>query len=140
MNLRIQTDCFNIDWELVPEILKRVNMGYYDGETHRIAFENSYAVVFAFDEDRMIGFGRALSDGAYQAALYDIAVLPEYQGQALGRTIVENILCHLPECNIILYAAVGKEGFYEKLNFRKLKTGMGLFQNAVLMHKKGITE
>lgn len=140
MNLRIQDHCQNIDWELVTETLKRVNMGYFDGEIHRKAFENSYAVSFIFAEDQLIGFGRALSDGVYQAALYDIAVWPEYQGQGVGRLIVENLLACVPHCNVILYAAVGKEPFYQKLNFKRLKTGMSLFQNPLVMQEKGFTE
>lgn len=140
MNIRIQKDCSNIDWKLVTETLKRVNMGYFDAETHQKAFENSYGVIFLFDEDKLIGFGRALSDGAYQAAIYDIAVVPKYQVQGLGRLIVENLLARLPQCNVILYAAVGKEGFYQKLGFKRLKTGMGMFQNPALMQQKGLTE
>lgn len=140
MNLQIQHDCSKIDWELVKETLKRVNMGYFDAETHKKAFENSYAVIFVFAEDKLVGFGRALSDGAYQAALYDIAVVPEHQGQGIGRIIVEGLLERINHCNVILYAAVGKEDFYQKLNFKRLKTGMGLFQNPLLMQSKGFTD
>lgn len=140
MSLRILQDCSNIDWELVKETLKRVNMGYFDAETHKKAFENSYAVIFVFDENKLVGFGRALSDGAYQAALYDIAVVPEYQGLGIGRMIVKGLLERIPSCNVILYAAVGKEKFYQKLNFKRLKTGMGLFKNPLLMQSKGFTE
>ncbi|AHF07581.1 GNAT family N-acetyltransferase [Desulfitobacterium metallireducens] len=140
MNLRIQQDCSNIDWEWVRATLKRVNMAYFNAEIHKKAFENSYAVVFIFDEDKLIGLGRALSDGAYQATLYDIAVLPEFQGQGIGRLLVENLLARLPKCNVILYAAVGKEEFYQKLGFKRLKTGMGMFLNQKLMQQKGFTE
>lgn len=140
MNLQIQHDCSKIDWEFVKETLKRVNMGHFNAETHKKAFENSYAVIFVFAEDKLVGFGRALSDGAYQAALYDIAVVPEYQGHGIGRIIVEGLLEHINHCNVILYAAVGKEEFYQKLNFKRLKTGMGLFQNSLLMQSKGFTD
>ncbi len=88
----------------------------------------------------MIGFGRAISDGAYQAAIYDVAVNPEFQKKGLGNIIIENILERLPECNIILYASPGKEGFYIKNDFRKMKTGMALFTNAQTMSEKGFTE
>lgn len=140
MNLRIQQDCSNINWDRVAETLKTVGMAYYDGEVHRQAFENSHSVLFVFDEDELIGFGRAISDGTYQAALYDIAVLPKYQGQGLGKMIVEGIIRRNPQCSYILYAAVGKESFYRKMNFRKMKTGMALFSNAEEMEKRGFTE
>ncbi len=140
MEITLQLDCSNIDWNNVSEILKRVGMGYYDGEVHRKAFENSHSVVFAFDGKQMIGFGRAISDGAYEAAVYDIAVVPEYQGKGVGKAIMESIIQRLSHCNIILFASPGKEPFYKKLNFRKMKTGMALFVNEELMCSKGFTE
>jgi hypothetical protein len=39
-----------------------------------------------------------------------------------------------------LYANVGKETFYEKLGFRRLKTGMAKFVKAELMASRGFTE
>lgn len=88
----------------------------------------------------MIGFGRAISDGAYQAALYDCAVTHEYQGKGLGRLIVHELLKYLKGFNVILYASPGKEGFYEKQGFRKMKTGMAFFIHRESMSEKGFTE
>lgn len=140
MELRTQYNCNNIDWNRIPQILKTVGMGSYEAETHKKAFENSYTVVFVFDGDKLIGFGRAISDGAYQAGLYDIAVLPEYQGKGIGKMIVTDIIKSLPNCNFILYAAVGKEGFYERQGFRRMRTGMALFLKADEMQKNGFTD
>jgi ribosomal protein S18 acetylase RimI-like enzyme len=140
MNLRIQYNCIDIDWDLVSDILKNVGMAYFEGEVHKKAFENSYTVVFVFDEDKLIGFGRAISDGAYQAAIYDIAILPQYQGKNIGSIIVRSIVKCSPQCNFILYAAPGKEAFYEKLDFRKMKTGMAMFLDSEKMQEKGFTE
>lgn len=139
MNLKLQYNCLDIDWNSVSKLLKTVGMAYFEGALHKKAFENSHPVVFAFDEDKLIGFGRAVSDGVYQAAIYDVAVLPEYQGKKVGATIVNSIIERIPQCNVILYAAPGKEGFYEKLSFRKMKTGMALFLNTE-MRNKGFTE
>ena len=104
-------------------------MSYVDEEIHRQSFENSHTVVFIFDDKKLIGFGRAISDGVRQAAIYDVAILPEYQGIGIGKLIIENIINDSPTCNFILYASPGKEGFYESLGFKRLKTGMGLFIN-----------
>lgn len=139
MKLKIQYNCLNIDWNYVSEILKTVGMAYCEGEMHKRAFENSHTVIFAFDDDKLIGFGRAISDGIYQAAIYDVAVLPEYQGKNVGRSIVNGILKCIPQCSFILYASPGKEIFYEKLNFKKMKTGMALFSNEEKMQKNGFT-
>ncbi len=88
----------------------------------------------------MIGCGRALSDAAFQSAIYDIALLPEYQGNGLGKLLVEEILKQLPESNVILYASPGKEAFYERFGFTRLKTGMGKFLNPERMRVKGMLE
>jgi len=140
MNFRLQYDTKNIDWDLVVDTLQKVGMASYSTETHKRAFENSYTVVFVFDEDLMVGFGRAISDGEYQAAIYDIAVLPGYQGKGIGKIIVQAIVANTPSCNFILYASPGKEKFYEKEGFKRMKTGMALFLNARQMQEKGFTE
>lgn len=140
MNFKIQHSSLNVNWNDVSKILKNVGMAYYKAEVHKKAFENSYIVVFVFDSDKLIGFGRAISDGMYQAAIYDVAVLPEYQGRNVGRRIVDEIVKDIPQCNFILYASLGKEAFYEKLNFRKMKTGMAFFCNSEKMQAKGFIE
>jgi ribosomal protein S18 acetylase RimI-like enzyme len=140
MNLRLQFDTSNIEWKLVPEILKIAGMSYREREVHRMAFGNSYAVVFVFDEEKLIGFGRAISDGTCQSAIYDVAVLPDYQGKGIGKMIIEGVIEHCPNCSFILYASPGKEKFYEKLNFRKMKTGMALFKDGERMKQRGFTE
>ncbi|WP_346879495.1 GNAT family N-acetyltransferase [Clostridium sp. UBA3061] len=140
MNIKIEKNCDNVDWSLIPEILKLGGMRYFDEATHKKAFENSYIAIFVYDNDNLIGFGRALSDGVYQGAIYDVAILPQYQGKGIGKLIVSTILESLPGCNVILYAAMGKEGFYNSFNFRKMKTGMALFNNAENMKEKGFIE
>ena len=127
MELTYQKDCTNIDWERVPELLNKIGMSFVDTDKHRISFENSYAVVFVYDEKKMIGFGRSISDGVRQSALYDIAIDPMYQGYGIGRKVVDILLDATPDCNFVLYASPGKEDFYRKLGFKKMKTGMMIF-------------
>ncbi len=140
MNIKFQYNCLNVDWNDVSNILKEVGMTYFEGEMHKKAFENSHTVVFAFDGRKLIGFGRAISDGVYQAAIYDIAVLPEYQGKKIGSAIINHILRITPDCNFILYASPGKEIFYEKQNFKQMKTGMALFLNSEKMKIRGFID
>ena len=140
MDIEIKLSCSGVNWKLVADTLRKVEMGYHDPGLHKKAFENSYVTVFLYHDNRMIGFGRAISDGAYQAAIYDVAVNPDFQKKGLGNIIIENILERLPECNIILYASPGKEGFYIKKGFRKMKTGMAKFIKSDVMSKRGFTE
>jgi len=137
VSIALQFDCLNIDWQEVNHLLKETDLAAYPPETLQRAFENSYAVVFALENSRVIGSGRALSDGAYQAALYDCAVLPDYQGKGIGRMIIDAILKRIADCNIILYASPGKETFYERFSFQRMRTGMALFLNLDQMRQRG---
>ncbi len=139
-DITLRHDCAGVDWRQVAEILQSVGMAHYDPDRHRRAFAASYATVFVYHGDVLIGFGRAISDGAYQAALYDCAVIESWQGRGIGRIIVRQLLSRLEGCNVILYAAPGKEGFYQTLGFRRMKTGMALFVNGDAMRQRGFTE
>jgi ribosomal protein S18 acetylase RimI-like enzyme len=140
MEITVKNDCVGVDWQTVSDTLKSVGMGQYEPERHKRAFEASHTKVFLYDADKLVGFGRAISDGAYQAAVYDCAVVVEYQGKGIGRMIMENILSKLQDCNVILYASPGKEGFYQKFGFRKMNTGMAKFVRSESMQERGFTE
>ena len=140
MTFETKDDCSDVDWVRVAETLKRVGMAYAEPEVHRRAFEASHTTVFVYQAGQLVGFGRALCDGAYQAAVYDVAVLPEFQGHGLGKLIMKNIMERVAGCNVILYASPGKEKFYCKQGFRLMKTGMAAFTKAEAMAKKGFTE
>lgn len=140
MTIKITYDCTEIDWNSIANILKRVGMAHHAPEIHSKAFNASHTTVFVFDDETMIGFGRAISDGSYQAAVYDCAVLPEYQGQNVGSLIMEHILKRLEGCNVLLYASPGKEGFYQKQGFSRMKTGMAKFVTENAMREKGFIE
>ena len=140
MNVELKFDCAGVDWAFVSETLRRVGMASRAPELHRKAFEASHTVVFAYANGQPVGFGRAISDGAYQAAVYEMAVVPEFQKQGIGAHIMRAILDRLPGCNVILYASPGKEDFYRKLGLRRMNTGMARFQHPDAMAQKGFTE
>jgi ribosomal protein S18 acetylase RimI-like enzyme len=135
MKLKITTNIAEIDWQTVADSLKKVGMAYHEPEVHRRAFEASYTTVFIYENSVLLGFGRALSDGEYQATIYDVAVLPQAQGKGIGKIIIQTIQNKLPNCNIILYATPGMEGFYKKLGFGMMKTGMATFTNPAAMKR-----
>ncbi len=115
-----------IDWQEAVTVFERAPLGKQrrDPEKLKRAFESSYAVVYVFDTDKLIGMGRALCDGEYQAAIYDMVVLPDYQGRGIGKEIIKRLSEQLPVENIVLYAVPGREGFYEKYGFKTMRTAM----------------
>lgn len=140
MAIRIQENCQGIDWEEVHRLLDSVHMASHPLTEMRRAFENSYRVVFAFEDDSLLGIGRAVSDGAYEAAIYDVAIRPDRQGQGLGALIVKTLLEGLPGMNVILFAMPGREGFYRKIGFARMLTGMASFVRRDAMRQKGFTD
>lgn len=140
MEVKLKYDCGGVDWAAVSDTLKRVGMASRAPELHQKAFEASHTAVFAYSNDQLVGFGRAISDGAYQAAVYEMAIVPEFQKQGIGARILKAILDRLPGCNVILYASPGKEDFYRKLGFRLMKTGMARFQAPDVMAQIGFTD
>ena len=68
-----------------------------DSEKAAIALPNScYAVVVKIDGN-VIGMGRVVGDGAVFLQVCDIAVEPHYQGQGIGKAIMQHIVGHLNE-------------------------------------------
>ena len=56
------------------------------------AFHKSYKVVTAWDGKRLIGSCRMLSDGICYGAVFDVAVLPEYQKTGVGKGLMDLLL------------------------------------------------
>lgn len=128
MSYKIQKTTENINWSKVAEMLSHFGLSDFDAETQQKVFERSYAVVFLFDNEELIGFGRAISDGICQAAIYNIAVDEKYHGKGLGREIINQLIEQVKQCNIILYTHPNTVDFYKKLGFLKMKTGMAMYQ------------
>ncbi|WP_075655662.1 GNAT family N-acetyltransferase [Pseudochrobactrum sp. B5] len=59
--------------------------------------KNSLFAVQIADGDQIIGMGRVIGDGGTTYQVCDIAVLPDYQGQGLGKRIMLEIKAYLDE-------------------------------------------
>jgi GNAT superfamily N-acetyltransferase len=140
MNWTIEDDCTHMDWPLASDVMAAVGWPRREPADIQQAFENSFAAVAVYHEGRLIAYGRTISDGVYQAAIYDVVVHPDWQHRGIGRQIVERLLQKVERCNVILYATPGKEEFYAKLGFGKMKTGMAKFLNVDRMERLGFVE
>jgi ribosomal protein S18 acetylase RimI-like enzyme len=79
----------------------------------------SQVVVSAWNGSRLVGFGRATSDGVFRATLWDVVVAGEHQGQGLGRRVVEALLQApaLVAVERVYLMTTNSAGFYEQLGF-----------------------
>ena len=87
-------------------------------ENFGLPFQNSTFVHSAWHDDQLIGCVRVLSDRIFRSVIYDLAVLPEYQGQGIGRELVKRCLADCPDSEWLLATIPARVGFYEKLGFR----------------------
>jgi len=88
-------------------------------EAHQ-AISRSWAAVSAYSGERLVGFGRVISDGALYAVLFDVIVDPEYQNRGIGTEITRRLVRACTEARIRevqLFCAKGKAPFYERLGF-----------------------
>lgn len=130
MNLEWLYSQDTIDWNELSNLYKVAPLGEKKHEDLEKAFTNSIFKCFVFDQGRLVGAGRALADGIDCSYLCDIAVLPDYQGHGIGKSIVSKLVGLSTEHKkIILYANPGKEAFYKKLGFKRMRTAMAIFEN-----------
>ena len=82
--------------------------------------------VTAWDGNRLVGFGRVLTDYVYRASIWDVIVDTTYQGQDIGTQIIQRILEHPDLKRVELFwLCTRSPGFYEKLGFSSNEqTGM----------------
>lgn len=127
MSITVKTDKENVNWKAVAELLRFYGLSHFSAEEQERVFRNSAVVAFIYDDGRLIGCGRALSDGLCQAAIYNIALDEAYHGRELGRLLIESILKQLEGQTVILYTHPQTVAMYEKFGFRRQKTGMVIF-------------
>ena len=53
---------------------------------------NSDVIVSLWSNNKILGFGRALSDGTYRSVLWDIVIDHNHQGKGYGKLIVNALL------------------------------------------------
>ena len=80
----------------------------------------SPVVVSLWRGKRLVGFGRASSDGIHRAVLWDIVVAGDLQGRGLGRQVVEALLDspRLRQVERVYLMTTNSAGFYHQLGFR----------------------
>jgi ribosomal protein S18 acetylase RimI-like enzyme len=85
--------------------------------------EGSFCFAGAFTGDRMVGMARAISDGASDAYIQDVTVLPDYRHQGIGRRLIAALIECLKEKKINwigLVSEPGSQPLYERLGFEPL--------------------
>lgn len=102
-------------------------------EAASIGLPHSLYMVYLCDAEQIIGMGRLVGDGALHCQICDIAVLPQYQGQGLGKRIMAALMERVqqlpPSCYVNLIADGEAHRLYRQFGFADVgpkSVGMGL--------------
>ena len=101
------TTGWNRDYKANPAELERAN-------------QNSWIVVSAYDANKLVGFGRVVTDFVLHAMIYDMIVQADYRGKGIGSMILTRLVNRCLEQgirDIQLFCTKGKRTFYEKNGF-----------------------
>ena len=118
----------NVDLNLEDIILvfEKSSINRPIGNKNRIKsmFDNSNLIISAWDQDKLVGLCRALTDFSYCCYLSDLAVDMDYQRQGIGKTMIDLVKKEISdEVALILLSAPSSMSFYPKVGFAKIKNG-----------------
>ena len=131
----------DVDWNELSALYLAAPLGNKSPENLKTAFTNSLFKCFVREDGKLVGVGRALADGIDCSYLCDIAILPSHQGIGLGKQIVSKLVeLSRGHKKIILYAVPGKEPFYKRVGFRRMKTAMAIFENQAQAIERGYVD
>ncbi|HFI0421714.1 TPA: GNAT family N-acetyltransferase [Streptococcus suis] len=111
-----------LDFQAVLDLYASVDWTGYTSRPEMLekSLEHSLLVLVAFDGDRLVGLLRAVGDGHSIVFIQDILVLPTYQRQGIGRTLLEQAITHFPgiyQLHLLTDNTEKTRSFYEALGF-----------------------
>ena len=83
---------------------------------------NSDAIVSLWSNNKLLGFGRALSDGTYRSVLWDIVIDQNHQGKGYGKLIVNSLLesKKIQQSEKIYLMTSNQTEFYCQIGFKEV--------------------
>ncbi|MDR4947369.1 GNAT family N-acetyltransferase [Neobacillus cucumis] len=119
-----------VDAKIKPEDLSTVfkqsglNRPYEDLPRLEKMIENADILITAWEEDRIVGVARAITDFSYCCYLSDLAVDQEYQHRGIGRELVRMVqerICD--DVSLLLLASPIAMEYYPHIGFDKVSNG-----------------
>lgn len=121
----------NIRYEINPkltvdefiDILHRSTLGLRRPLDNRADMQTmlelgNYYIV-AYDNDKLVGLARAMTDFVYTTYLSDLAVDEAYQHQGIGKKLLFMMKEAIPKAKLILLAAPAAETYYHKIGLER---------------------
>ena len=82
----------------------------------------SDVIVSIWYKNKIVGFGRGLSDGIYRGVLWDIVIDKDHQGKGYGKLIVQKLLNskQIQKTQKIYLMTTNKKQFYSQVDFKEV--------------------
>jgi ribosomal protein S18 acetylase RimI-like enzyme len=122
----ISTDKNKLDVKTIHEFL--TNRSYWakgrSYDTVKCSIENSLCFGIYDKSEKLLGFGRVVTDYSVFAYIMDVFILEEYRNQGLGKCLMGYIMKYpkLQGLQRIMLATNDAQGLYEKYGFGKTIT------------------
>jgi ribosomal protein S18 acetylase RimI-like enzyme len=129
----VYQDTHDVDLDQLTVLFNAVGWERRTADRERLAqlVRGSAYVVSAWDSDRLVGFARAISDGASNAYISTVAVLPKYQKRGIGRELIRRFLAGRDHLQFVLHANESAYPFY-----LHLAVGFEPFENVLARRRK----
>ncbi|MGM0829107.1 MAG: GNAT family N-acetyltransferase [Bacillota bacterium] len=86
--------------------------------------DNSDIIITAWDNDKLVGIARAITDYSYCCYLSDLAVDIEYQNKGIGKELVQLVQKDIgEEVALILLSAPNAMDYYPKIGLESIDNG-----------------
>nr|YP_009395491.1 hypothetical protein [Vertebrata isogona]ARW64562.1 hypothetical protein [Vertebrata isogona] len=122
-NIYLST-CKNINLEELEKLCDAVGWVRRPLKKVKFALENSFLIISIFyyegTNKRLIGFARVTSDGSFNATIWDVVIHPNFQGNGLGKLLINEVIKELRKhdiSTITLFADPEVIKFYKHIGF-----------------------
>ncbi|KXY07826.1 GNAT family N-acetyltransferase [Bacillus wiedmannii] len=88
--------------------------------------KQSWYAIYAFDDKKLVGMGRIISDGVITGVICGVCVSPKFQSIGIGKEIVERLIQHCEQNKVIpqLMCVEKLQSYYESIGFETFSIGM----------------
>ncbi|MGH0778391.1 GNAT family N-acetyltransferase [Bacillus cereus] len=88
--------------------------------------KQSWYAIYAFDDKKLVGMGRIISDGVITGVICGVCVMSEYQSIGIGKEIVGRLIQRCEQSKVIpqLMCVQKLQSYYESIGFEVFSIGM----------------
>lgn len=114
------------DTEAIIDLYNSAGINRPTTDKERIAkmYAHSNLIVTAWDDGKLVGISRSLTDFCYCCYLSDLAVRQEYKSRGIGKKLIALTKEKIgDQTMLLLLSAPAAMEYYPKVNFQKVDNG-----------------